>query len=143
MAYEVSIFLKNKIGHFEEIAGLLREGGINIRSLTLNDISHGWGVLNLLVDQPENAYTLLTGKGHSVIMREIIALGMEDKTGGLDELLVRLAKAGIHFDNAYTRLLSKKQLAILILEVADVMEAKERLVKNNINILDDSVVYSD
>jgi hypothetical protein len=141
MAYEVSIFLKNKIGHFEEITGQLRDSRINIRSLTLNDISHGWGMLNLLVDNPEKAYTILTGKGHSVIMREVIALEMKDETGALDELLIKLARAGIHFDNAYTRLLSKKNMAILILEVADVMEAKERLAKNNIEVLDNSVVY--
>jgi hypothetical protein len=141
MAYEVSIFLKNKIGHFEEITGILREAGINIRSLTLNNISHGWGVLNLLVDQPEKAYNLLTEKGNSVTLREVIALEMKDEAGGLDDLLLKLAKAGIHFDNAYSRLLSKKQVAILILEVSDVLEAKERLLKNNIKVLDDSVVY--
>jgi hypothetical protein len=141
MAYEVSIFLKNKIGHFEEITGILREAEINIRSLTLNNISHGWGVLNLLVDQPENAYNLLTVQGNSVALREVIALEMKDEAGGLDDLLLKLAKAGIHFDNAYTRLLSKKQIAILILEVSDVLEAKERLLKNNIKVLEDSVVY--
>lgn len=141
MAYEVSIFLKNKIGHFEEITGILREAEINIRSLTLNTISHGWGVLNLLIDQPEKVYKLLTEKGNSVVLREVIALEMKDQAGGLDELLLKLARAGIHFDNAYSRLLSKQQIAILILEVSDVVEAKERLIKNDIIILDDSLVY--
>ncbi|NQU86083.1 MAG: hypothetical protein HQ541_10010 [Mariniphaga sp.] len=141
MAYEVSVFLENKIGHFEVITSILRDAEINIRSLTLNNISHGWGVLNLLVDQPEKAYGLLTEKGNSVALREVIALEMKDETGGLDELLLKLAKAGIHFDNAYTRLLSEKKIAILILEVADIIEAKERLQKNKVNILEDSVLY--
>ena len=141
MAYEISVFLENKIGHFESVTGILREKGINIRSLTLNDISHGWGVAHLLVDKPEKAYELLTQKGHSVAMREVIALEMIDEAGGLDELLLKLSKAGIHFENAYTRLLSEKQIAILILEVSDVIEAKERLQKTGISLLDDSVVY--
>jgi hypothetical protein len=141
MAYEISVFLENKIGHFENVAGILREEGVNIRSLTLNTIAHGWGVVHLLVDQPEKAYGLLTAKGHSVVMREVIALEMRDEAGGLDELLVKLAKAGIHFENAYTRLLSDKQLAILILEVSDIPEAKERLMKTGIPILEDAVVY--
>lgn len=141
MAYEVSIFLKNKISHFEEITNILREAGINIRSLTLNNISHGWGVLNLLVDHPQKTYELLSKEGNSVTMREVIALEMKDEAGGLDELLIKLAKAGIHFDNAYTRLLSEKQIAILILEVSDVLEAKERFENNGIKILEDSVVY--
>ncbi|MBN1820227.1 MAG: hypothetical protein JXR31_12380 [Prolixibacteraceae bacterium] len=141
MAYEVSVFLENKIGHFESITGVLREADINIRSLNLNNISHGWGVLNLLVDQPEKAYKLLSSKGNSVALREVIALEMKNEAGGLDELLLKLAKSGIHFINAYSRLLSDKRIAILLLEVPDVIEATERLVKNNITILEDAVVY--
>jgi hypothetical protein len=100
-------------------------------------------VLNLLVDQPEAAYRKLAGEGHSAVLREVIALEMKDKAGGLDELLVKLAKTGIHFDNASTRLLSGKQMAILILEVPDVLEARERLEKNGISILNDAVVYNE
>ena len=141
MAYEVSVFLENKIGHFESVTGILRDAGINIRSLTLNNIAHGWGILHLLVDQPEKAYELLINKGNSVTMREIIALEMKDESGGLDDLLLKTAKAGIHFDSAYSRLLAEKNIAILILEVPDVLEAKERLRKLGIAILEDKIVY--
>lgn len=141
MAYEVSVFLENKIGHFESITSVLREAKINIRSLNLSNISHGWGVLSLLTNQPEKAYELLSAKGNSVVLREIIALEMKDEAGGLDELLLKLSRSGVHFENAYSRLLSDKQVAILILEVSDAIEAKERLIKNNITILDDSLVY--
>ena len=51
MAFEVSVFLENKITHFERITNLLKKKEINIRTLTLNSMAHGWGVLNLLVDQ--------------------------------------------------------------------------------------------
>ncbi len=141
MAYEISVFLENKIGHFEQITAILRDAGVNIRSITLNNISHGWAVLNLLADQPEKAYRLLSEKGHSVALREVLALEMKDEAGGLDELLLKLSRAGVHFDNAYSRLLSGKNMAILILEVPDVIEARERLAKAGIVILDDSVVY--
>jgi hypothetical protein len=104
---------------------------------------HGWGVLNLLVDRPEVAYMKLTEAGHSVVLREVIALEMKDKAGGLDELLVELSKTGIHFENASTRILSSKQMAILILEVPDLLEARERLEKNGIPILSDAVVYNE
>jgi hypothetical protein len=143
MAHEISVFLENKVGHFEQITRILRDQSINIRSLTLNNILHGWGVLNLLVDRPEVAYMKLTEAGHSVVLREVIALEMKDKAGGLDELLVELSKTGIHFENASTRILSSKQMAILILEVPDLLEARERLEKNGIPILSDAVVYNE
>lgn len=141
MAFEVSVFLENKIAHFEGITNVLKDENINIRSLTLNNILHGWGVLNLLVDQPEKAYKILSEKGNSVALREVIALEMKDESGGLDELLMQIARVGIHIDNAYSRLISEKKMAVLILDVPDVIEAKEKLQKNGIAILEDRVVY--
>jgi hypothetical protein len=141
MAFEISVFLKNKITHFEEITNTLKQADINIRSLMLSNINHGWGMLNLLVDQPEKAYELLTGAGNSVVMREVIALEMKDEAGGLDELLVRLSRAGIHIDSAYSRLVGDQKTAVLLIEVPDVIEAQQQLRKNNIGILADAVVY--
>lgn len=141
MAYEISVFLENKITHFEKVSAILKNASINIRSLNLAGMAHGWGVLNLLVDQPEKAYQLLTEKGHSVSMQELIALEMKDESGGLDELLVKIARAGIHIENAYTRLISENNLAVLLLEVPDVLEATRRLEINHLKILEDKVVY--
>ncbi|MBT3383808.1 MAG: hypothetical protein HN778_04720 [Prolixibacteraceae bacterium] len=141
MAFEVSIFLENKIAHFEEITKTLKIEKINIRSMTLNNILHGWGVLNLLVDQPEKAYQVLSNIGNSVALREIIALEMKDEAGGLDELLIKLSRVGIHIENAYSRLISENNLAIMVIEVVDVLEAKRRLEINGIKILDDKIVY--
>lgn len=141
MAFEISVFLKNKITHFEEITKILRQGNINIRSLMLTNINHGWGMLNLLVDNPEKAYELLTESGNSVIMREVIALSMKDEAGGLDELLIRLSRAGIHIDSAYSRLVGNQKTAVLLIEVPDVIEAQQLLRKSNIEILSEALVY--
>jgi hypothetical protein len=141
MAFEISVFLENKITHLEGITALLKKETINIRSLTLNSMAHGWGVLNLLVDQPEKAYKVLADKGNSVTMYEVIALEMKDQAGGLDELLMKISRSGIHIDNAYTRLISETKMAILLLEVPDVLEATRRLEVNHIHILEDKIVY--
>lgn len=141
MAFEISVFLKNKITHFEEITGILKKEDVNIRSLMLSNISHGWGVLNLLVDKPEKAYKLLTEAGNSLVMREVLALEMKDETGGLDELLLNLSRTGIHIESAYSRLINDSKIAILLIEVPDVIEATQRLKRQNIKILDDKLVY--
>ena len=141
MAFEISVFLKNKITHFEVITNILKDGNINIRSMTLMNIYQGWGVVKLLVDQPEKAYKILSDQGDSVSLREIIALEMKDEAGGLDELLIKIARAGIHIENAYSRLISETKMAVLILEVPDVLEAKRRLEINGVNFLEDKIVY--
>lgn len=141
MAYEISIFLKNKITHFEEITSILKKENVNIRSLMLSNINHGWGVLNLLVDKPEKAYKLLTEAGNSLVLREVLALEMKDETGGLDELLLKLSRTGIHIESAYSRLITDIKIAILLIEVPDVIEATQLLERQNIKILDDKLVY--
>ena len=141
MAFEISVFLENKITHFEKITSLLKKEEINIRTLTLNNMAHGWGVLNLLVDQPEKAYKVLSDNGNAVTMHEVIALEMKDETGGLDEILMKISRSGIHIESAYTRLIAENNLAILLLEVPDVLEAIRRLEINHVNILDDKTVY--
>ncbi len=141
MAFEISVFLENKIKHFEKITRLLKHEKINIRTLTLNNLTHGWGVLKLLVDQPEKAYQLLVDQGNSVTMQEVIALEMKDEAGGLDEILVKIARTGIHIESAYTRLIAETNMGILLLEVPDVLEAVRRLEINHVHILEDKVVY--
>jgi len=143
MAFEISVFLKNKITHLEVITNILKDDNINIRSITLMNIYQGWGVVKLLVDQPEKAYKILSDQGDSVSLREIVALEMKDESGGLDELLIKIARAGIHIESAYSRLISETKMALLILEVPDILEAKRRLEINGLKTLDDEIVYGE
>jgi len=141
MAYEISIFLENKIGHFKRVTTVLKENKINIRSIFINDTANGWGILNLLVDQPEKAYEVLSEKSISVALRKVIALEMKDETGGLDDLLLQVAQAGVNFNNAAGRIIEATSKAILILDVPDYEETIEKLEKQGLKILDDSTVY--
>lgn len=141
MAYEVSIFLENKIGHFERITGILKESKVNIRSMSVNDTANGWGILNLLVNDPEKAYKALSEKGVSVALRKVIALEMKDKSGGLDDLLLKVAQAKVNFNNAYGRILEESKSAILILDVPDYETSLQKLEEHDIQIVDDKTVY--
>jgi hypothetical protein len=141
MAYEVSIFLENKIGHFERITSILKECKINIRSMAINDTANGWGILNLLVNNPEKAYEALSEKGVSVALRKVIALEMKDEAGGLDDLLMQVAKAKVNFNNAYGRTIEASKTAILILDVPDFDDSIKKLEENGIEVLEDQKVY--
>ncbi len=125
MTYQVSIFLENKIGHFERITGILREACVNIRTMTLNNTASGWGILNLVVDYPERAFEALTVQGVSAALREIIILRMEDKPGGLDDILRKIAEAGINFENAYG--INRNNYAFLIIDVGNVEDARKKM----------------
>jgi hypothetical protein len=141
MAYQVSVFLENKIGHFQRVTRVLKDIQVNIRTMTLNNTANGWGILNLLVNEPEKACKALSEQGFSVSLREVIALRMEDRPGGLDDLLVKIAEAGISFDNAVGRITEENKTALLVLDVTDLDSAREKLRRSGINELPDSIVY--
>ncbi|MGQ7870435.1 hypothetical protein [Sunxiuqinia sp. sy24] len=141
MAYQVSIFLENKTGHFERVTRILRANTINIRSMTLTHTASGWGILNLLVDQPEKAKEALQADGLSAALRQVLVFGMDDHPGGLDEILLQLAQAGLNFLNAYGRVLEDGKTALLIVDVEDYEVALELVAQNDLLPLSDELVY--
>jgi hypothetical protein len=140
MAYQVSIFLENKIGHLKQVTSVLKAADVNIRSMHLNHTANGWGILNLVVSDPEKASKLLNERGISTALRRIAALKMIDQPGGLDYLLGKIAGAGVNFINAYGRVAGEK-MAIFVVDVEDIPDAESKLKSAGLEILTDDVVY--
>lgn len=109
--------------------------------MAINDTANGWGILNLLVNDPQKAYEALSAKGISVALRKVIALEMKDEAGGLDDLLLQVAQAEVNFNNAYGRIIKETQSAVLILIVEDYKESIDKLNAKGINILSEEKVY--
>lgn len=125
--YQVSIFLENKKGHFHRVSSVLSQSGVNIRTMTITDTASGWGVLNLVVDRPEVAVEVLTENNFTAVLRDIVILKMGDKSGSLNEMLCRLDKGDISFNNAYGRIVSKDSAAFLVLDIDHSGDIVERL----------------
>ncbi len=141
MAKEVSIFLENKVGHFEKVTRILKMNCINILTMSVNDTANGWGILKMIVHDPEKAYAVLSEEGVSVALRNVIALEMVDEAGGLNDLLVKISAVGVNFNNAYGRNIKGNNFAILILDVPDYGDSVKKLDENGISILPDEKVY--
>ena len=140
MAYQVSVFLENKIGHLERVTSVLKDAGINILTMNLNHTPGGWGIVNLLVNRPEEACRQLCAAGLSAALRRIVVLPMEDVPGSLDGLLRKIAQAGINFTTAYGR--SGNGNAWFVVDTEDIPDAAEILAKAGMEVLRDDAVYS-
>lgn len=142
MSIQISVFLENKIGHLQRITSVLREADVNIRAMTLSHSSQGWGILNLIVSNPESAYNTLINNKISASKREIAVIEMEDHPGGLDNLLQVIAEAGINFTNAYGRIIEPGKNAYLVIDVEDdINNSIEKLTKAGLHIISDNDVY--
>ena len=141
MSYQVSIFLENKLGRLEKVTSVLRDTQINIRSIHLNHTASGWGILNLVVSNPELAQQRLNESGMSAALREIVVVQMADNPGSLDELLKQIAKAGVNFTNAYGIVENNGDSAFFVIDIQDIPDAKAKLVSMGLKIVADQLVY--
>ena len=141
MAHHVSVFMENKPGRLERITEILSGGGVNIRAMTLATSSGGWGVLNLLVDRPQQAKDALTAGGFAAALREIVVVQMPDAPGSLGRIVGLLAKSGLNIENAYGTVLREGQGAILVIDVDRTAEAGTLLRTSGVTTLEDDAVY--
>ena len=141
MAFQVSVFLENKIGHLERITGILRNDHINIRAMTLTHTTQGWGIFNLIVSDPQKACDSLVSNGLSATLRKVAVIEMDDTPGGLDELLKKISAAGINFTNAYGRIVESGKMAYLAIDVEDIDNAFVELEKAGLILVPDHKVY--
>jgi len=141
MAYQVSIFLENKIGHLERVTAVLKDACINILTMNLNHTANGWGILNLVVSDPILAHSELIAKGLSAALREIVVIEMTDQPGGLDDLLREIVKAGVNFTNAYGRSANENNKAYFVIDADNLTEARDKLQNIGLSIVAEEIVY--
>ncbi|MEA3486990.1 MAG: ACT domain-containing protein [Thermodesulfobacteriota bacterium] len=128
VAYQLSVFAENKPGRLAKVTGILKKGKINIRAITIST-SDVFGVINLIVDDPEGAYSILENEGLTVSMKEVVAVVIEDKPGGLDKLIQLLLNEDINIENAYGFVLESREKAVFVVDV-DQMEKTQKVLKD-------------
>ena len=140
MAHHVAVFAENKPGRIERIAAVLADAGVNIRAITIAT-TDTFGVVKLLVDDPRRAHTALAAAGLTAHLREIVAVVMDDRPGGLREVARVLAAAGVNVEGAYGFVVEDKRRAVLVVEVERVPEAAALLAKAGAATLTDEEIY--
>ena len=56
--YQISVFLENRTGQLAEITRILADNQIDMRAISIAETSD-YGVLRLIVDQPQKATAIL------------------------------------------------------------------------------------
>ena len=83
---QLSIFVENKPGKLSAVTKLLSDNDIDIRALSIAD-TKDFGILRLIVDKPDKACEALKNADCTVSMTNVIAIGTEDKPGGLTGIM--------------------------------------------------------
>lgn len=142
MAFQISVFLENKPAHLEKLTAVLEKVNVNIRAVTISTGSTGWGVVNMLVDQPEEGCEALRVNHHAAVLRPIVVVELEDRPGGLRRILGLLKDAGLNVENAYGSVLGKEKRAVLVIDVQNVGQAEDILTSAGVKVLTENEIYS-
>jgi len=97
---QLTVFIENRRGRLAAVCGALGRAGINIQALSLADTAD-FGILRLVVSDPETAARVLRDEGFSVACNELVAVQVEDRPGGLARVLRVLDEAGVNVEYLY------------------------------------------
>jgi hypothetical protein len=131
---QLSVFIENRSGRLAAACDALAENDINIVALSLADTAD-FGILRMIVTDPETAYGVFKEKGFTVIQNDVLAVEVEDRPGGLAELLDVLDEKGINVEYMYAFSTASTTQAALIFRFEDNEAAVEALKTADVNVM--------
>lgn len=127
---QLTVFIGNKEGRIEKVTEILKENDINITSLSLAE-SVDFGLLRLIVSDPEKAKDALKAEGLSARLSDVIAVEISNEPGSLHELLTALTE----FNIEYMYVLSSAEKASMIMKIKDYEAAETVITASGFTVL--------
>jgi len=135
MFKQITVFLENKPGRLEEVTGCLAAAGINLHALSLADTTD-FGILRLIVSDPEAALTVLRENDFMVKTAEVLAVATGHTPGSLHKVLQALSEQNISIEYMYAFTSHHKDYdAVLIFNLSDQAAAAKKLKERGIAVL--------
>ncbi len=131
---QISIFLENRAGRLAEVTRALSEAGLNLRALSLADTSD-FGILRMIVCDTQKAQALLRERGFTLGVTNVVAVNVDDRPGGLDELLQLITQHNINVEYMYAFVTKLAQSATMIFRFDKIDEAISVLRAAGVEIL--------
>jgi hypothetical protein len=97
---QLSIFLENKSGRLTEVLETLGQQKINIAALSIADTSE-YGILRLIVSDPQESLKLLKAREFSVNMTDVIAIETPIEAGSFAVALKNFSEENISIEYMY------------------------------------------
>ncbi len=138
---QLSIFLENRKGRLLEVTEALKDASINIRALALAE-SAEFGILRLVVNNPEKAKSVLSSAGFTLREQDVFAVEVPDEPGSFYNVVKVLSDADINIDYTYA-FVGDSSKAVLVFKVPSLKleEALVALDKAGIKLVEPMFFY--
>ncbi len=137
---QLSIFLENRKGRMKKALDVLQKGGVNIRALSIADTSD-FGILRLIVPDPEKTKKLLEDNNFIVKVGQVIAVRMEDEPGSLGKILGILDDNNINLEYLYAFVEEKENRAIVLLHPENIDDGINVLKEGGVELISSNEIY--
>ena len=131
---QLSVFIENREGRLSGVLEALKEGKINIVSLSLADTSD-YGLLRMIVSDPVKAKEILREKGFTAMLTKVLAVKLSHQVGQLQVLLEKVCEAGINIEYMYA-LATGSDDASIVMKTSDLEKAAEVLKSTGVEVIE-------
>ena len=134
---QLSLFLENRYGQLAEVTGILASKGIDLRAIHIAE-TMDYGVIRLIADDSEAANNCLKEAEFIVCKTPVLIAAVDDRPGGLAEMLKALAGAGIDIEYIYSIFGKMNGIAYMVFRAKDNDAAEDVLKQNGFHIAEPS-----
>jgi hypothetical protein len=136
---QLSVFLENKSGRLTQVLEVLGGENIRITALSVADTAE-FGILRLLVPEPEKARQVLKKNDFSVNITEVISVSAPNEAKHYANVLKILSDRNISVE--YTYAFTADDKSIIILRCSNNMEAINALKSHELELLTSGDMYN-
>ena len=130
---QLSVFMENREGRLEQAAEVLKNQGINILSMSMADTME-YGMLRLVVSDPELAKSALRENGFSAMLTDVLAVRLSHQAGSLQEVLTHVCSAGLNVEYMYALTNNKEDGASIVCRISNGDEAARLLKSRDVEL---------
>jgi hypothetical protein len=129
---QLSIFLENKSGRLTEVLETLGKEKINVTALTIADTSE-YGILRMIVSNPDKAHKLLKEKGFSVNLADVLSIATPIEAGSFAKVLRIFSDENISIEYMYAFAYHEK--GVIVMRTDDRQKAFKVIEKKKMKIV--------
>ena len=97
---QLSVFVENKAGHLADALSALAAADNNVLSFTIADTAD-YGILRLVVDQPQKAKGTLEAAGYAVVETGVVCAVLPHRPGALASAVRIVSGSGLDIEYVY------------------------------------------
>jgi hypothetical protein len=138
---QISVFIENRVGRLASVTQVLKEEGIDIRAVSMAD-APDFGIFRVVVEDTQRARSALKRRGFVTEVNDVIAVEMEDRPGGLADVLAVFAENHLNVEYMYAFLTQRGGKVVLFFRFEETDRAIETLGQAGITVLEGEQLWS-